>query len=503
MALIYSYKEKTSLTGDELLIGSDMTQYKNPSVSIKLLTVKDFTADAMLQGDSPYVPVFDATTDTLQNSIIQQNSNTPVDGISIGGAIDAVTNITASGTVAGVSVNGTNVTATSAVSGSTVQSTLNTTVGGDLIVSGAAAVTGDVTAASGVYSNNVTAGNSIDVGQTNNITGARAGAVGKNNSVAGDDSFSAGHDSHSLGDASVALGHASSAGGHGSLAAGFGASAGNEGTAKYTASIASTNVFTVDGLRGTATTGMYIYPFNTNERREITNAVDNGDGTHTITIAGSPVQTFDNVPVYFESASPDRDDQYGTIALGNAATSIGNNAVAIGYNAYANGAGNIAIGSSSAPVTIGGDLTIAGDLSITGAITSNTFAEITSGTWTPTLGTNPGGSIVYTYTQQSGSWYAVGDMVIAMFQIQGTAQGVSGSSIVTISMPHDPDFDEPGGTIYDAGNGFSVKPIGFGRSFSDAHSGASILGVNGEILTAAEVNFAQTFNVIGQLIYKK
>ena len=75
MALIYSYKEKASLTGSELIIGSDMNQYKNPSVSIKLSTVKDYTADQILQGDSPYVPVFDAVTDTLSNSIIQQNSN--------------------------------------------------------------------------------------------------------------------------------------------------------------------------------------------------------------------------------------------------------------------------------------------------------------------------------------------------------------------------------------------------------------------------------------------
>lgn len=452
MALIYSYKEKASLTGSELIIGSDMNQYKNPSVSIKLSTVKDYAADAILQGDSPYVPVFDAVTDTLSNSIIQQNSNNPIDGISIGGAIDAVTNIAASG---------------------------------NLVAQG-----------------NITGGNIIDIGGTNTVSGSRSGTIGNNNTVAGDDALSVGHSSHALGNDSISLGHGTSAAGHGSFAAGFYASAGNEGTASYTASVTS-NTFTVDELVGTLATGMYVYPFNINERREITNVVDNGNGTYDVTVDGGAVTTYANVRVYFESATPDRNDSYGTIALGNEATSIGNNAVAIGYKATATNASDVVIGSSAAPTTIGGNLNVIGDLSITGAVSGTSFAEITSGTWTPALGTNPGGSIVYTYTTQTGNWYAVGDMVIAQFQIVGFASGVSSSDIVVIDMPHDPAYDEPGGTIYDAGTGFSVKPIGFGRSFSTSDAGASILGVNGEILTAADVNFSQTFNLLGQLIYKK
>jgi hypothetical protein len=429
-----------------------MNQYKNPSVSIKLSTVKDYAADAILQGDSPYVPVFDAVTDTLSNSIIQQNSNNPIDGISIGGAIDAVTNIAASG---------------------------------NLVAQG-----------------DITGGNNIDIGGTNTVSGSRSGTIGKENTVAGDDAFSAGHSAHALGNDSISLGHGTSAAGHGSFAAGFYASAGNEGAASYTASVTSTT-FTVDNLVGTLTTGMYVYPFNINERKEITNVVDNGDGTYDITVAGGAVTTYENTRVYFESATPDRNDSYGTIALGNEATSIGNNSVAIGYKATATTSNEVVIGSGAADTTIGGDLDVVGNLSITGAVSGTSFAEITSGTWTPTLGTNPGGSIVYTYTTQTGNWYAVGDMVIANFQIIGTAQGVSSSDIVTISMPHDPAYDEPGGTVYDAGTGFSVKPIGFGRSFSSSHAGASLLGVSGEVLTAAEVNFAQQFNILGQLIYKK
>lgn len=708
MALIYSYKEKSSLTGSELLIGSDMNQYKNPSVSIKLLSVKDYVADAILQGDSPYVPVFDAATDTLSNSIIQQNSNNPIDGISIGGAIDAVTNIAASGNITlqgnligQGNISGVNITATTAVAGSTLQSTLNTTVGGDLIVSGDANVTtdvnvtGDVNALNVVATNNITGSNNIDIGGTNSVTGSRSGTIGNKNSVAGDDAFSAGHSAHSLGNDSVSLGHGTSAAGHGSLAAGFYASAGNEGVASCTADVTS-NVFVVDNLIGTLTTGMYVYPFNLDERREITNVVDNGNGTYSITVAGGSVTVYNNARVYFESDAPDRNDQYGTIAIGNEATSIGNNAVSIGYRAQSTSANEIVIGSSIAPTTIAGDLNtvniavgennnvtgdragtvgrnnavagddsfsaghdshalgeasvslghstsaaghgslaagfsasagnegvasltatgsgntftvdklvgtltsgmyaypfgvgerreitnvvdngdttyditiagsavqyydntriffesatpdrgdqygtvaigneataignnaiaighlaqsttasevvigssvadtvIGGNLNIVGSVTGTSFAEITSGTWTPTLGTNPGGSIVYTYTTQTGNWYAIGDIVVANFQIIGTAQGVSSSDIVTISAPHDPAYDEPGGTVYDAGTGFSVKPIGFGRSFSSAHAGASILGTNGEILTAAEVNFAQTFNLLGQLIYKK
>ncbi len=460
MALIYTYKEKTSLTGTELFVGTDMDQYKKPNASIKLSSMREYIADTSFEGASPFIPVFDADTTKLSNSIIQQNTNNPVDGISIGGAIDAVTNITA---------------------------------------------TGDVTAVNGVYSNNMSiTGNITAGGGTSVVNGARGAAFGNNNQVAGDDAIAAGHGNHSLGHDSASFGHGSSAAGHGSISAGWYASAGNEGTAIYTSS-GTGSTFTVEQLVGTATTGMYVYPFNITERRLITNVVDNGDGTYDITIDGGGVQYYEDARVFFESASPARGDQNGTVAIGHNAVSLGFASVAIGRDAQANGTNVVALGGSNTQVQVGNDLTVADALTVNGAATfnGNSFAEITSGTWTPALGTNPGGSIVYTYTTQTGNWYAVGDMVIAQFQIQGFASGVSGSSIVTISMPHDPAFDEPGGTIYDAGTGFSVKPIGFGRSFSTSDAGASILGVNGEILTAADINFSQTFNLLGQLIYKK
>ncbi len=199
---------------------------------------------------------------------------------------------------------------------------------------------------------------SITIGQNNVATGAWSMAQGFESYAPAPYSAALGYKSHALGDDSLASGHNSYSGGHGSAALGWGASAGNEGAASFLGDGTAQTVIQLVDVAGVIAAGMFMYStFNSTGNPAIRYQVLNwapvaGTRTGTVTLTDPINHNIDQTCV-FESATPNRSDAFGAIAIGKSSFAFGENSIAIGDRAYTDQANQIAIGSDNLSVVFG------------------------------------------------------------------------------------------------------------------------------------------------------